>query len=113
MNGFLAGSISGLTITLVAQPFEVIKTRIQENHQYSSVSYKKTLSIRDAFNGIVQKDGVGGLWRGTGTSNHLITSASKSIDSACSLPNDARCCHVYDGCCAIPVSHSSGLKSMA
>jgi hypothetical protein len=72
MNGFAAGAISGLAITLVSQPFEIIKTRVQENHQHSSVSVKKPLGLRDAFSGIVKRDGLGGLWRGTGTLNRLI-----------------------------------------
>lgn len=66
MNGLAAGALSGLTTTLLLQPFEVIKTRVQENNQHSSLQIARKPGVADAFKAITRTSGAVGLWRGTG-----------------------------------------------
>lgn len=53
---FANGAIAGLITTLATQPFDVIKTRSQ--------SAKRTTTVQ-AFQSVLQDEGIKGFWRGT------------------------------------------------
>lgn len=57
-RSFISGSASSLVACFVLQPFDVIKTRIQESPQ--------RLSFPRAFVSIRQTEGLKHLWRGLG-----------------------------------------------
>ncbi|KAI0352775.1 solute carrier family 25 member 38 [Trametes cingulata] len=65
----LSGALSGFASTIILQPFDLLKTRIQQpDHlnklKHSPLSPQSTLIFRTARD-IVQSNGVLGLWRGT------------------------------------------------
>ncbi|KAH9887583.1 solute carrier family 25 member 38 [Cubamyces lactineus] len=65
----LSGALSGFASTIILQPFDLLKTRIQQpDHlnklKHSPLSPQSTLIFRTARE-IVQSNGVLGLWRGT------------------------------------------------
>ncbi|KAI0723624.1 solute carrier family 25 member 38 [Earliella scabrosa] len=69
---FSAGALSGLASTIVLQPFDLLKTRIQQPEHlrklpHSPLSPQSTLIFRTARD-IIQSDGLLGLWRGTAPS---------------------------------------------
>lgn len=57
LETFLIGGISGTCSTVLFQPFDVIKTRLQTGH--GKVRFLAT------FQQVIQNDGVRGLWKGT------------------------------------------------
>ncbi|TFK83194.1 solute carrier family 25 member 38 [Polyporus arcularius HHB13444] len=68
----LSGALSGFASTIILQPFDLLKTRIQQpDHlrklSHSPLSPQSTFIFRTARN-IVQRDGFLGLWRGTSPS---------------------------------------------
>ncbi|KAI0829262.1 solute carrier family 25 member 38 [Trametes gibbosa] len=65
----MSGALSGFASTIVLQPFDLLKTRIQQpDHldklKHSALSPKSTLIFRTARD-IVRSNGALGLWRGT------------------------------------------------
>ncbi|KAI1788946.1 solute carrier family 25 member 38 [Ganoderma leucocontextum] len=68
----ISGAVSGFASTIILQPFDLLKTRIQQpdylsKHGHNPLSPQSTLIFRTARN-IVQSNGVFGLWRGTAAS---------------------------------------------
>ncbi|KAN0126312.1 mitochondrial carrier protein [Lactarius tabidus] len=59
----LSGALSGFTSSLFLQPFDLIKTRLQEGG--AALDTKQHGPIRSTARGIVSSSGVHGLWRGT------------------------------------------------
>ncbi|KGG50292.1 hypothetical protein DI09_164p50 [Mitosporidium daphniae] len=54
---FVSGGVGGICLVLVGHPFDLVKVRLQAGiHQYGSMG--------NAFNSIVTKDGILGLYRG-------------------------------------------------
>lgn len=60
-NAFLTGAISGLTSCAVLQPFDLLRTRLQETP--GSIRQPKILPIVKS---IWRHEGMAGFWRGTG-----------------------------------------------
>ncbi|EJF63122.1 solute carrier family 25 member 38 [Dichomitus squalens] len=65
----LSGALSGFASTIILQPFDLLKTRIQQpdylnKHRHNLLSPQSTFIFRTA-RSIVESDGVLGLWRGT------------------------------------------------
>ncbi|KAH9921546.1 solute carrier family 25 member 38 [Epithele typhae] len=65
----LSGALSGFASTIILQPFDLLKTRIQQPDQLnklrlSPLAPQSTFIFRTARD-IVQNDGLVGLWRGT------------------------------------------------
>lgn len=58
MKAFLAGSLSGTCSTLLFQPLDLVKTRIQQTQQGPRASLVRVIS------NVVSQDSVRGLWRG-------------------------------------------------
>ena len=56
MKAFLAGSLSGTCSTLLFQPLDLVKTRVQQTGSRTSL-------VR-VISGVVSQDSVRGLWRG-------------------------------------------------
>ncbi|KAI0773683.1 solute carrier family 25 member 38 [Fomes fomentarius] len=68
----LSGALSGFASTVILQPFDLLKTRIQQpdhlrKFSRSPLSPQSTLVFRTARD-IVESDGLRGLWRGTAPS---------------------------------------------
>ncbi|KAM5540581.1 hypothetical protein V8D89_005612 [Ganoderma adspersum] len=68
----ISGALSGFASTVILQPFDLLKTRIQQpdylsKHGHNPLSPQSTLIFRTARN-IIQSNGVPGLWRGTAAS---------------------------------------------
>lgn len=68
---FLSGATSGCISTIVLQPLDVVKTRMQMSDAYnrsvhlqSALSLQPNASVVETFRGIVRQDQVSGLWRG-------------------------------------------------
>ncbi|KAI0295381.1 mitochondrial carrier [Multifurca ochricompacta] len=59
----LSGALSGLTSSLFLQPFDLIKTRLQQGDP--SLKTTQAGTIRSITRAIVSSSGVFGLWRGT------------------------------------------------
>ncbi|KAI9507681.1 solute carrier family 25 member 38 [Russula earlei] len=59
----LSGALSGLTSTVLLQPFDLIKTRLQQGD--ATLSKTHAGAIRSAARSIISSSGVLGLWRGT------------------------------------------------
>eukprot|EP00897_Mesotaenium_endlicherianum_P002120 jgi/Mesen1/1936/ME000146S01017 len=59
---FAAGALSGIITSCALQPLDVIRTQMQAG----AVNGQKVTSMGGVFRSIVQKQGVTGLWRGTG-----------------------------------------------
>ena len=55
MKAFLAGSLSGTCSTLLFQPLDLVKTRVQQT---------SGLSVARVVEAVLQRDSVRGLWRG-------------------------------------------------
>ncbi|KAJ1660909.1 hypothetical protein IWQ61_000213 [Dispira simplex] len=68
---FLAGGISGLSSCVVVQPFDLIKTRLQQTQARTLASHRKSpLGNRQSVlyytvHKVVRDNGISGLWRGT------------------------------------------------
>lgn len=68
---FLSGATSGCISTIVLQPLDVIKTRMQMSDAYNrsvhlqpALSLQPNASVVETFRGIIRQDQVSGLWRG-------------------------------------------------
>jgi len=61
MKAFLAGSLSGTCSTLLFQPLDLVKTRVQQQNGNGNGS---RVSIVRVVTGVVSKDSLSGLWRG-------------------------------------------------
>ncbi|KAJ2682775.1 hypothetical protein GGH99_004605, partial [Coemansia sp. RSA 1285] len=59
-----AGALSGVTSCVLLQPFDLLKTRIQQSHAQSATSPTKNPVVK-AIRSVVTTEGVLGLWRGT------------------------------------------------
>ncbi|KAJ2516679.1 hypothetical protein H4217_004434 [Coemansia sp. RSA 1939] len=59
-----AGALSGVTSCVLLQPFDLLKTRIQQSHARSVTSPTKNPVVK-AIRSVVTTEGVLGLWRGT------------------------------------------------
>ncbi|OAV96537.1 hypothetical protein PTTG_00984 [Puccinia triticina 1-1 BBBD Race 1] len=59
----LSGALSGLASCVLLQPFDLLKTRLQQAH--ISAGPPSTLSIYRVSSDVISRDGVLGLWRGT------------------------------------------------
>ncbi|KAI0276992.1 mitochondrial carrier [Russula aff. rugulosa BPL654] len=62
----LSGALSGLTSTLLFQPFDLLKTRLQQGD--ASLRTNQAGVVRSVTRSIVSSSGVLGLWRGTSAS---------------------------------------------
>jgi solute carrier family 25 protein 38 len=60
----VSGTLSGLATTVFLQPFDLLKTRVQQNN---GPSVPRHIIIETAKN-VLSTDGLKGLWRGTGAS---------------------------------------------
>ncbi|KAI1293660.1 Mitochondrial glycine transporter [Halotydeus destructor] len=60
-KSLIAGSISGTCSTVLLQPFDLVKTRIQTAH----ISLNSPLRMLPVMTDVVRTDNVIGLWRGT------------------------------------------------
>jgi len=60
-QSFFAGGFSGLFSTIVLQPMDVIKTRLQQNQNHTSFRG----GLWNTFKYVLRTDGFLGLWRGT------------------------------------------------
>jgi len=58
MAAFMAGSFSGVCSTILFQPLDLMKTRIQTE------TNSKKLKISSVFGSVIRNDGILGLWRG-------------------------------------------------
>ena len=58
MKAFLAGSLSGTCSTLLFQPLDLVKTRVQQSGAGSGASLVRVISA------VVSQDSLRGLWRG-------------------------------------------------
>lgn len=70
LKSFLAGSLSGTCSTLLFQPFDLVKTRIQNaNFAFSPAGASTTVAAPNRITGvlvdIVKNEQFMGLWRGT------------------------------------------------
>lgn len=68
---FFSGATSGCISTLILQPLDVIKTRMQMSEAYnrsirlkSALTLQSNASVFQTFRGIIRQDSVSGLWRG-------------------------------------------------
>ncbi|PWN24818.1 mitochondrial carrier [Jaminaea rosea] len=61
----LSGALSGLTSCVLLQPLDLLKTRLQQAHGSHAPFGGKTRRLLRTIEGVVEKDGVKGLWRGT------------------------------------------------
>ena len=59
MKAFLAGSLSGTCSTLLFQPLDLIKTRLQQQSEPG-----RRLSMVRMMGRVVAQDSLAGLWRG-------------------------------------------------
>jgi len=59
MKAFLAGSLSGTCSTLLFQPLDLVKTRVQQQDTRGT-----RVSIIRVVTSVVSKDSLSGLWRG-------------------------------------------------
>ncbi|KAJ1860163.1 hypothetical protein LPJ73_001499, partial [Coemansia sp. RSA 2703] len=59
-----AGALSGVTSCVLLQPFDLLKTRMQQSQTQGTSALGKGSVVR-AVRTVVSADGVLGLWRGT------------------------------------------------
>ncbi|XP_039273487.2 mitochondrial glycine transporter-like [Styela clava] len=64
VKSFLAGSLSGTCSTLLFQPLDLVKTRLQSAAVASSLAGSQKLGMMQTMNCIVRNDRVIGLWKG-------------------------------------------------
>ncbi|VEN51601.1 unnamed protein product [Callosobruchus maculatus] len=63
LKAFLAGSFSGTFSTILFQPLDLVKTRLQ-NTTSTVISRHGTVSMVSTFANILQQEHISGLWRG-------------------------------------------------
>lgn len=66
LSHMVSGSISGAVASMVVQPLDVIRTRLQQQKAGIDTQGFKSSSMIEVGKRIVQIDGIKGLWRGTG-----------------------------------------------
>ncbi|KAH8115791.1 mitochondrial carrier domain-containing protein [Phellopilus nigrolimitatus] len=59
----LSGGLSGLASTVFLQPFDLLKTRLQQRDGH--VDIRQRASVLGVARNVITADGVAGLWRGT------------------------------------------------
>ncbi|XP_046660858.1 mitochondrial glycine transporter B-like isoform X2 [Homalodisca vitripennis] len=68
LKAFLAGSISGTCSTVLFQPLDLVKTRLQSSSQVATMSSRPglagTIGMMDILSGIVQREHMFALWKG-------------------------------------------------
>ncbi|CAH1116006.1 unnamed protein product [Phaedon cochleariae] len=64
LKAFLAGSFSGTFSTVLFQPLDLVKTRLQNPTPALINGQNGTISMASVFTNILQKDHISGLWRG-------------------------------------------------
>ncbi|TRY75636.1 hypothetical protein TCAL_04506 [Tigriopus californicus] len=76
MKSFLAGSLSGTFSTILFQPLDLVKTRIQNHHQYATANHAlassatsggrlvHSLSMFSVVRQVLKSEHITGLWRG-------------------------------------------------
>ena len=67
MKAFLAGSLSGTCSTLLFQPLDLVKTRVQSHMGEGRMSIARVIT------NVVSQDSLAGLWRG------LVPSMAKTV----------------------------------
>ena len=75
LKSFVAGSLSGTCSTLLFQPFDLLKTRIQNaNFAIADSGARSGSSVRIAtiFVDVVKNEQLFGLWRGTVPVSHYL-----------------------------------------
>ncbi|RGB33135.1 mitochondrial carrier domain-containing protein [Rhizophagus diaphanus] len=62
-----SGAVSGLTSCVLLQPFDLVKTRIQQQRQHHKNDGRKSLNstVLRTVKDIIEKDNISGLWKGT------------------------------------------------
>lgn len=60
-----AGALSGVTSCILLQPFDLLKTRLQQQQQQQNTTGTSRISVIKTIQSVVRADGVRGLWRGT------------------------------------------------
>lgn len=63
VKSFLAGSFSGTFSTIVFQPLDLVKTRLQ-SPVHASIRGSQTASMIAIFGNILEKERIAGLWKG-------------------------------------------------
>jgi len=59
----LSGGLSGLASTVLLQPFDLVKTRLQQGDRLSDTNQKS--GVAKVTRDVLKADGIVGLWRGT------------------------------------------------
>ncbi|WFD01144.1 hypothetical protein MYAM1_003905 [Malassezia yamatoensis] len=60
------GGLAGFTSCVILQPFDLLKTRMQQEHGYlKEIPESRTQRLQRHFRQVIQVDGWRGLWRGT------------------------------------------------
>ncbi|KAJ1953788.1 hypothetical protein EC988_002794, partial [Linderina pennispora] len=59
-----AGALSGVTSCVLLQPFDLLKTRMQQSYTQQAMVLRQSSILKSA-QAVVAQDGVRGLWRGT------------------------------------------------
>lgn len=64
VKAFLAGSISGTCSTILFQPLDLVKTRMQNPQTYINSRQNVSLSMINVMSSILQENQLKGLWKG-------------------------------------------------
>ncbi|KAI9503224.1 hypothetical protein GGI25_004285 [Coemansia spiralis] len=60
-----AGALSGVTSCVLLQPFDLLKTRVQQSQSQTAASSQARSPVFATIRSVVENEGVRGLWRGT------------------------------------------------
>ncbi|XP_022236895.1 solute carrier family 25 member 38-B-like isoform X1 [Limulus polyphemus] len=91
VKSFLAGSLSGMFSTLLFQPLDLVKTRLQ-NSAHSSVTKVGMLSV---ITQVVRREKLVGLWRGTVPVSRSIQFIQFSRVCVCALYSEYIYIYIY------------------
>lgn len=64
LKSFLAGTVSGTCSTLLFQPLDLVKTKIQCSSTVGGVGLRHRTNMKEIVELVVRKDRVFGLWKG-------------------------------------------------
>jgi len=64
----LSGALSGLATTIALQPFDLLKTRMQQGDGSLRIPTANSSLILGTARDVITTDGIKGLWRGTSPS---------------------------------------------
>lgn len=79
IESLISGSISSATTTIIYQPLELLKTRIQLNDSHELKSpYKVIGRTTQSANKLMREHGILYLWRGTGAVSIALKSLSQT-----------------------------------